>query len=239
MEKTQKTKPDKTYYQVIAYIMEMIKEGKLSFYSKLPSERELMETLGMGRNSVREALRTLENIGLVESCHGKGNFLVNHMGESLSSVFSVLLFTGESNYLEVSQLRRAIEVQAFAQAADRITEDDRNRFAGIILKMDTGTHEERVQADEDFHQLLIQCSGNHLLVLLMDALSYVCREEILMILENQAVEHVEQWKTLHRRIFDYLMIGDKEQGVDALLDHYRWGDSLLGEKSYHGSLMVY
>ena len=42
MEKTQKTKPDKTYYQVIAYIMEMIKEGKLSFYSKLPSERELM-----------------------------------------------------------------------------------------------------------------------------------------------------------------------------------------------------
>ena len=232
MEKTQKTKPDKTYYQVIAYIMEMIKEGKLSFYSKLPSERELMETLGMGRNSVREALRTLENIGLVESCHGKGNFLVNHVGESLSSVFSVLLFTGESNYLEVSQLRRAIEVQAFAQAADRITEDDRNRFAGIILKMDTGTHEERVQADEDFHQLLIQCSGNHLLVLLMDALSYVCREEILMILENQAVEHVEQWKTLHRRIFDYLMIGDKEQGVDALLDHYRWGDSLLGEKSY-------
>lgn len=232
MEKTQKTKPDKTYYQVIAYIMEMIKEGKLSFHSKLPSERELMETLGMGRNSVREALRTLENIGLVESCHGKGNFLVNHMGESLSSVFSVLLFTGESNYLEVSQLRRAIEVQAFAQAADRITEDDRNRFAGIILKMDTGTHEERVQADEDFHQLLIQCSGNHLLVLLMDALSYVCREEILMILENQAVEHVEQWKTLHRRIFDYLMIGDKEQGVDALLDHYRWGDSLLGEKSY-------
>ena len=232
MEKKQKTKPDKTYYQVIAYIMEMIKEGKLSFYSKLPSERELMETLGMGRNSVREALRTLENIGLVESCHGKGNFLVNHMGESLSSVFSVLLFTGESNYLEVSQLRRAIEVQAFAQAADRITEDDRNRFAGIILKMDTGTHEERVQADEDFHQLLIQCSGNHLLVLLMDALSYVCREEILMILENQAVEHVEQWKTLHRRIFDYLMIGDKEQGVDALLDHYRWGDSLLGEKSY-------
>ena len=232
MEKTQKTKPDKTYYQVIAYIMEMIKEGKLSFYSKLPSERELMETLGMGRNSVREALRTLENIGLVESCHGKGNFLVNHMGESLSSVFSVLLFTGESNYLEVSQLRRAIEVQAFAQAADRITEDDRNRFAGIILKMDTGTHEERVQADEDFHQLLIECSGNHLLELLMDALSYVCREEILMILENQAVEHVEQWKTLHRRIFDYLMIGDKEQGVDALLDHYRWGDSLLGEKSY-------
>lgn len=232
MEKTQKTKPDKTYYQVIAYIMEMIKEGKLSFHSKLPSERELMETLGMGRNSVREALRTLENIGLVESCHGKGNFLVNHMGESLSSVFSVLLFTGESNYLEVSQLRRAIEVQAFAQAADRITEDDRNRFAGIILKMDMGTHEERVQADEDFHQLLIECSGNHLLVLLMDALSHVCREEILMILENQAVDHVEQWRTLHRRIFDYLMIGDKEHGVDALLDHYRWGDSLLGNKSY-------
>lgn len=232
MEKIQITKPDKTYFQVIAYIMEMIKDGKLSFNSKLPSERELMETLRMGRNSVREALRTLENIGLVESRHGKGNFLVNHMGESLTTVFSVLLFTGESNLLEISQLRRAVEVQAFAQAADQITEDDRIRFENIMIRMDKGNHEERVQADEEFHQLLIQCSGSHLLVLLMNALSYVCREEIMVILENQAVDHVEQWRTLHRKIYDCLMIGDKEHGVDALLDHYRWSDSLLSAKSF-------
>ena len=230
MEKEKKAKSDKTYYHVIAYIMGMVKEGKLSFQSKLPSERELMETLGMGRNSVREALRTLENIGLIESRHGKGNFLVNHMGESLSSVFSVLLFTGESNYLEVSQLRRAIEIQAFAQAADLIGDEDKKKFSGIMKQIEEGDCAARVQADQDFHRLMIHCSGNHLLELLMDALSSVCKEEIHMILENSQEEYVEQWKTLHRRVYECLMNRDKEYGVEALLDHYRWGDSLLEKR---------
>ena len=224
MEKTQKTKPDKTYYQVIAYIMEMIKEGKLSFYSKLPSERELMETLGMGRNSVREALRTLENIGLVESCHGKGNFLVNHMGESLSSVFSMLIFMKESNFQEVNQLRKAIEVQAVVQAVDRIGEEEKEQFTDIIGRMEHGDHSMRVQADQDFHHLLIQCAGNHLLEVLMEALSEVCREEILMVLDDATEEYVIQWLNLHQKIYRCLMDKNKEQGIDAILEHYRWSD---------------
>ena len=227
MEETKGIRQDKAYYQVIDYIKQLVKEDKVRFGGKIPSERELMDTLGLGRNSIREALRTLENLGIIESCHGKGNYLVNHMGESLTSVFSMMIFMKESNYLEVNQLRRAIEVQAFAQAVDRISEEEKNRFTETVSRMENGDHPARVQADQDFHQLLIQCSGNHLLEILMQALSEVCREEILIVLEDAAEEYVEQWRRLHRKIYQCLMDGDKEKGVDAIMEHYRWIDHEL------------
>ena len=69
---------EKIYFLVIDYIKELVKKGEVKFGGKIPSERELMSTLGMSRNSIREALRTLENMGLLECRQGQGNFLVNH-----------------------------------------------------------------------------------------------------------------------------------------------------------------
>ena len=94
-ESVQATSP-KAYDQVLEYLKTLIKNKDISYGGKIPSERELMETLRISRNSVREALRILEHTGVLESRHGKGNFLVNRMGESLSSVFSMLVLMEES-----------------------------------------------------------------------------------------------------------------------------------------------
>ena len=107
---------EKAYVTVIAYIKQLVQDGQLAFGGKLPSEREMMATLGLGRNSIREALRTLENMGLISCVHGKGNFLVNQIGESFSSVFSMLLFLKQSNFDEVQQLRRGLEMQSLLLA---------------------------------------------------------------------------------------------------------------------------
>ena len=72
---------EKTYERVIEYLKQQIQEGKLSCGSKIPSERELAASLNLGRNSVREALRTMEHTGMLESRQGKGNFLVNIAAE--------------------------------------------------------------------------------------------------------------------------------------------------------------
>ena len=66
---------EKVYFLVIEYIKELVKKGEIKFGGKIPSERELMSTLGLSRNSIREALRTLENMGLLECRQGQGNFL--------------------------------------------------------------------------------------------------------------------------------------------------------------------
>lgn len=91
-----------------------------------------METLRISRNSVREALRILEHTGVLESRHGKGNFLVNRMGESLSSVFSMLVLMEESNYREVNQLRSVLEKQAYVQACALISEEGKEKAGAII-----------------------------------------------------------------------------------------------------------
>ena len=80
----------KVYFLVIDYIKTLIQNKTVSFGEKLPSERQMTATLGLSRNSIREALRSLENMGVIESRHGQGNFLVNHIGQSLGSIFSLL-----------------------------------------------------------------------------------------------------------------------------------------------------
>ena len=72
-------KNEKVYYLVITYIKELAETGQIEFGSKIPSEESSMVTLGLSRNSVREALRCLEHMGIIESRHGQGNFLVNHV----------------------------------------------------------------------------------------------------------------------------------------------------------------
>lgn len=224
----------KVYFQVIDYIKELVKTEKVSFGGKLPSERELMETLGLGRNSIREALRTLENMGIIESRQGKGNYLVNHMGQSLSGVFSALLLMKESSYLEVSQLRHAMEMQAFYMATDRIGPQEKQEFEEIIRQMRHSDSQEKNQADHRFHQMLIQCSQNRLLKIVMDAISEVCREEIAMVRADSARDEEEKWLKLHERIYQCLAAGDLKNGMSAIMEHYAWINRGLQESGEIG-----
>ncbi|MBS6195898.1 MAG: FadR family transcriptional regulator [Clostridiales bacterium] len=229
MDITGNTSSDKVYHQVIDYIKQLAKEKEIAFGGRLPSERELMETLGYSRNSIREALRTLEHMGLIECRHGKGNFLVNRMGQSMSSLFSMLIFMNGTDYLEVNHLRRAMEIQAFNLALDRMGEAERDKFAEIMDRTRENDYQSMMQIDHDFHQMLIACSGNRLLVMMMESLSQVCLEEILMVLEYATREYAEWWIKTHRTIYECLMQGEREAGLTALEEHYRWIDEKMEE----------
>lgn len=219
----------KVYFQVVEYIKELVKTGQVEVGGRLPSERELMERLGLSRNSIREALRTLENMGIIESRQGKGNYLANNMGRSLSGVFSTLLLMKETSYLEVSQLRHAMEMQAFYMAADQIGPGEKQEFEEIIGRMRHPDVQEKNRADHQFHQMLIRCSGNRLLQVVMDALSEVCREEIAMMRADSARDDEEKWRKLHEKIYHCLVARDLKNGMKAIMEHYAWVDRGLRE----------
>lgn len=222
----------KVYFVVIEYIKELVKEGKVEFGGRLPSERELMATLGMSRNSIREALRTLENMGLIESRQGQGNFLVNHMGKSLSSVFSMLLFTRESDYVEISQLRRFIEIGAFLLAARNASSQDKEILRNILEQIDAASGQERVVLDKQFHDELIRISGNHLLSILNEALSELFETVIYDLALNIAPQDWDRLNDCHKRVYQCLLDGDVQGGMKSIRDHYnivdqdieRWKD---------------
>lgn len=235
-EKTGRPEPagenQKVYFVVIEYIKELVKEGKVEFGGRLPSERELMATLGMSRNSIREALRTLENMGLIESRQGQGNFLVNHMGKSLSSVFSMLLFTRESDYIEISQLRRFIEIGAFLLAARNASEQDKEILRDILEQIDAANGQERVALDKQFHDELIRISGNHLLSILNEALSGMFETVIYDLALNIAPQDWDKLNDCHKRAYQCLLDSDVQGGMKSIRDHYniidqdieRWKD---------------
>ena len=186
-ESVQATSP-KAYDQVLEYLKTLIKNKDISYGGKIPSERELMETLRISRNSVREALRILEHTGVLESRHGKGNFLVNRMGESLSSVFSMLVLMEESNYREVNQLRSVLEKQAYVQACALISGEGKEKAGAIINRMENGDLEERMRSDHELHHLVfgdinIVQTGKHIdIFILTDRFGY---QKIFYLLRNR------------------------------------------------------
>ena len=188
---------------MITYIKELAETGQIEFGSQDSFGRELMVTLGLSRNSVREALRCLEHMGIIESRHGQGNFLVNHVGNSLSSVFSILLVTQQSNYIEISQLRRFIEIGAYLLASKQAKEEDLHRLFQLVEQMEATSRnciEERVKTDKKFHDELIKISGNNLLGILNDALSDIFE---MVISQVSTQVQPEEWKELsgcHRKI---------------------------------------
>lgn len=107
----------RTYDLVLEYLKGQILEGKLTLGAKLPSERSLMAELGLSRNSVREALRQLENMGFVRSVHGQGSFLVNEAGQGFSSILSMMLLLRQSDREEFLALRESLESASYERAA--------------------------------------------------------------------------------------------------------------------------
>ncbi len=221
---------EKAYVTVIAYIKQLVQDGQLEFGGKLPSEREMMATLGLGRNSIREALRTLENMGLLSCVHGKGNYLVNRIGESFSSVFSMLLFLKQSSFDEVQQLRRGLEMQSLllaVQGADCATSAAQAQWRETLEPLDKlvenmrqAIGRERVTLDSAFHEALIQCSANRLFAVLQKAVSSLCEAAIENVLTTATDA---QWQALvdcHETIYQSLLNRDAQAGIAAIDQHY-------------------
>ena len=210
----------KVYFLVIDYIKTLIQNKTVSFGEKLPSERQMMATLGLSRNSIREALRSLENMGVIESRHGQGNFLVNHIGQSLGSIFSLLLFMDECSYLEIIQLRRSIETSACLLAAAQATDQDIRTLASAFHAMEQGNLQERTILDKKFHDTLIGISGNRLLKLFNETLSQLFESTI-----HEIRMHVsdKDWKKIldcHAKIYQGLAARDAQAAMDAVMKHY-------------------
>lgn len=217
----------KVYFQVIEYIKSLTESGEISFGSKIPSERELMATLGLSRNSIREALRSMENMGMIESRHGQGNYLVNNMGQSLSSVVSMLLFTRQSNYMEVSQLRRFIEIGAYLLAVKSAGKEELRRLAYYLDKMDTCRKEERAKADKQFHDELIRISGNNLLMILNESLSDLFERVISEMSLKITEEDMEKLRKCHKKVYENLEKQDVQEGIKMIREHYNVLDEEL------------
>jgi GntR family transcriptional repressor for pyruvate dehydrogenase complex len=156
---------------VIAGIIEYLKERRLQPGDRLPSERDLAERLGAGRNAVREALAKLVTLRMVESRSNSGIYLRHVERESSFEALVMLADMGASptptEISETLEVRAHLEALATRLACQRRTEDDLNRLTKIIdnshALLLTGGN--MVDLDTEFHIALVDASHNSVLVL--------------------------------------------------------------------------
>lgn len=212
----------KSYIKVIDYIKYQIRIGELKIGEKLPSERELSVMIGISRNSVREAIRTLDFMGIISSQHGAGNYLTGNFENNLIESLSMLFILNQINYKEISQLRFALETQALLLAIDEVSDEELKKIEEISLKLESQTEENNVILDKKLHYNIAIASRNKLIVDILQALSEIMdkfitdlRREILSTEENK-----EKLKESHNNMVKSLINRDKELAYQAINKHF-------------------
>lgn len=162
------------YHQVIENIRELVTEGKLKAGEKLPSERELAELYGVSRVPVREALKTLEFLGIVQSVRGDGVYIQKLQARAFLDHVSFAVQEDEQDLLqELFEVRVVIEVKAAQLAAARRTEENLEEMLEAVLDMERDLLLERDAAMSSFrfHLAIIKAAQNRVLYKMHDNLS--------------------------------------------------------------------
>ncbi|NMR21713.1 FadR/GntR family transcriptional regulator [Cellulomonas fimi] len=149
---------------VAAQLQQLIVEGQFPPGSKLPAERVLAEEFGVGRSSMREALRMVESSGMIRTAHGVGVFVTST--EKQSALRSELLIVDDYTVAELFEARVNLEGQSAGLAAKRVSRADGERLRKILKRSEAPelTDEEFIECDAEFHLAIAAASQNRLLV---------------------------------------------------------------------------
>ncbi len=159
--------------RAIEQIKAKIAAGELAPGQRLPTERDLAAELGLSRNSMREAIRALTVLGVLEARHGAGIYVTRLEPDDLLETFgAVAEMSRGDTLLHLVQVRKILEPAAAAAAAARIDEAGLARLRAEMAAMDRGTtDEEKVGHDLEFHRIINEAAGNPVLTALLGGLN--------------------------------------------------------------------
>lgn len=180
--------------QVIAQLRAQITSGEWPVGSRIPTEPELVEQLGVARNTVREAVRALAHSGLLDIRQGAGTFV-----RTTSELAAVMRRRyGDAHLSDLRELRRALEVEAARLAARRRTDADLRAVDAALDRREraweSGDVEAFVEADSALHHALVSAAGNTALLDLYADLGDVVRDVLRadvgpVLVSDQYVDH--------------------------------------------------
>ena len=221
----------KVYEQVIEQIQDNIMDGTFKKGDKLPSERDLSETMGVSRTSIREALRVLETMGVVESRQGEGNFICSNIAKSLLQPLSMMFKLNEGSWSDIFELRNVLEIECARLSALRATELDCWELLDIIQKMEEETlnknkTEVLVELDKNFHNLLSSISKNYLIESLFITTSNLFEKFIedarYKIISYDVSKGSANLLNQHKRICEAIIKKDEHMASEAMREHMEY-----------------
>ncbi|WP_034590489.1 FadR/GntR family transcriptional regulator [Hamadaea tsunoensis] len=196
-------------------IVALIHERKLATGAPMPTEPQLMDLLGASRNSVREAVRALQALGIVEIRHGFGTFVGR---ASLDVLSPSLEFRVRSNPLsalhDLVEVRELLETGLIGRVAADATSTKLAALDALVTAMAND-----LQADRAFHTLLYESLGNELVLQLID-LFWQVYHQVEPILGDWPQVHKSEIVANHRRIVEALRSKDAHAAREAMSRHF-------------------
>ncbi len=158
------------YEDVVQQLQGLVSSGKLEPGDQLPTERALAEQLAVSRASVREALRILEARGMLEARAGQGVFVRGRRTEEIVSILASYLMRERESFLEVLDVREALERKAAERAAVLASAKDLEAIKAALIVMQEDVLEGRLPLESDtaFHRALGAASRNEVLSQTLD-----------------------------------------------------------------------
>ena len=213
----------KVYEQVIEQIQKNIMDGTFKKGDKLPSERELSEKMAVSRTSIREAIRVLEIMGLIESKRGSGNYIANSFGNSLFEPLSIMFMLQEYSTGDIHELRETLEIECCRVASKRMSDDDIKLLNDVVDKMyKTNDEEQSLLLDIRFHNIIVKSSDNPLIVNMLEVISQLMDKfikearKIILCEENNR----EVLLNSHKEIVLSLQERDEEKAIYSMKKHF-------------------
>jgi GntR family transcriptional regulator, transcriptional repressor for pyruvate dehydrogenase complex len=159
--------------EAIEKLRAMIVSGELRPGDRLPREADLATTLGLSRNSLREAVRALSLVRILDVRQGDGTYVSSLAADSLLEALNFIVeFHHDASVLELLEVRRILEPAASARAAVLITAPTIDQVTEILGRANADSPvEDLVKADVEFHRAIALAAGNSVLASLIESLS--------------------------------------------------------------------
>lgn len=212
------------YQSIIEQIVKLIRDGKLSPGDRLPPERALTEMLGVSRASLREALRAMEVIGLVDVRPGEGTFISELNITPFMDAVTPLFLRGGDPDSDILEFRKAIELDAvriIIAAGSRGAEKLLPFLQAMREALETGDMEAGAQADIRFHRAILHLTDNRMFILAADCIGCLLESSVRFNRERilRRSGYLGVLLEQHVRIYRAIADGDAAEAEKTLREH--------------------
>ncbi len=211
--------------EIVAQIIDLISRDVLKPGDRLPPERSLCKQFHVGRTSLREALRSLSVMGILEGRVGEGTFVSDNTGRYLENSLRWGLLLDPKEVKDLVETRLMLETRNAFLAARRATEDDFLELERTILGIEASLDQpaEFLEFDVQFHMAVARATQNSILCNLLVMIRNYLQQWIGASLEEPATHTVEARARMsldeHGEILRALRDGDAEAAQQAMEDH--------------------
>jgi GntR family transcriptional repressor for pyruvate dehydrogenase complex len=212
----------------IESLISLIRQGLIRPGDRLPTQRELVAQMGLSRPAVREALRGLASLGMIEIIAGRGAFVRRIAPEALINPEALSFLLERETLLHAIEVRQILEVEAIGLAAERATEEDLAEMERILQQIKDGLEEAEkpLRHAPYFHLAIAKATHNPVLMNMVKSFLRLMTRAAEVIAERVPEARRREYR-MHVELYEAIAMRDPEEARRRMREHLEHSKSLV------------